>query len=326
MKLTYGLNCPSCGGRVEIKEGDLVAICPYCHTVSKIEGDRDVRTLAYRMTVDEKNAMSMAHRWFRKGFKARDLKKVAKVKEIYPVYLPFWKYSAVGLGIVCGYNIETYTDSKGNVHRKKVYKEQQIRRDYTWTRIACDAGDIGIVHLRNTRGEVIPLPEDIPTFEATTSRDDAKTMGERDIKAWILREAKIENITFHREFVIPRDFSLLFYPVWIIRYDYKGKMYFLTVDGVTGQVLSGRAPGDPLWQSMAIGAGATAGGVLLGLSPAGAGVDWTLGTFLAIFGFLIFGASYFFFRYGSEIVEGDMEKPYSPLEFLKMAKGLGVLK
>ena len=317
MKLTYGLNCPSCGGRVEVKEGDLVAICPFCHTVSRIEGDREVRTLAYRMVIGEKDALNSAQRWFRKGFKARDLKRVARIKEIYPVYLPFWKYSAVGLGIVCGYNIETYTDSKGNVHRKKVYKEQQIRKDYTWTNIACDAGDIGIKHLRNLRGEVVPLPENMPVYEATTSRDDARKEAERAIKRWVFREANIENVTFHREFVIPRDFSLLYYPVWIIRYDYKGKMYFLTVDGVTGEVLSGRAPGDPVWQALAIGTGATIGGVLTGLSPAGTAVDYRAGALLFIIGIVVFGASYFFFRYGSEIVEGDIDKPYSPQKILK---------
>jgi len=324
MKLTYGLNCPSCGGRVEIKEGDLVAICPFCHTVSRIEGDRDVKTLAYRMVVDEKHAMNSAMRWFRKGFKARDLKKVARIVEIYPIYLPFWKYSAIGLGIVCGYNEETYTDSNGRVHTKKVYKEEQIRKDYTWTYIACDAGDIGINHLRNTQGEVIPLPQDIPSYEATTSKDDAQVQAERDIKRWIFKEAKIENVTFHKEFVVPRDFNLLYYPVWVIRYDYKGKMYFLTVDGVTGQVLSGRAPGDAMWQSLAIGTGATIGGVLAGLAPVGGSIDGRLGGLLFLLGIIIFGVSYYFFRYGSEIVEGDIEKPYSLIEKLKSGKfGIG---
>ncbi len=322
MKLTYGLNCPSCGGRIEINEGDMIALCPYCHTVSKVEGDRDVKTLAYRMLVDEKRAKDVAHSWFRKGLKARDLKKVARIVEIYPVYLPFWKLNAIGLGIVCGYNYETYVDSNGNTRRRKVYKEEQIKRDYTWTRIACDAGDIGILRLRNTEGEVIPLPEDVPTYEATTSKDDARNLADREIRQWIMREKRVENITFHKEFVIPRSFTLLYYPVWIIRYDYKGKMYFLTVDGVTGQVLSGRAPGDPLWQSIVIGLGATAGGALAGLAPLGAYYDDRIGLMALILGVFIFGAAYYFFRYGSEIIEGDIEKPYKFGTFSQMLKGV----
>ncbi len=310
MKITFGLNCPSCGGRIEVDEGDKFVICPYCHTVSRIVGEDDVRVLAYRMMVNEKQARNSAILWFRKGLKARDLKKVAKIKEIYPVYLPFWKYNAIGLGVVCGYNYKTTTDSQGHTKKEKVYKEEQIRRDYTWTRIACDAGDIGIDHLRNTEGEVIPLPEDIPRYEATTSKDDAEEKGEEEIRRWIIREAHIENITFHKEFVIPKSFVLLYYPFWIIRYDYKGKMYFLTVDGVTGRVISGRAPGDALWQSIIIGSGATVGGILAGLSPVASYYDGRLATLMLSLGVIIFGASYYFFRYGSEIIEGDIEKPY----------------
>jgi predicted RNA-binding Zn-ribbon protein involved in translation (DUF1610 family) len=310
MRITFGLNCPSCGGRIEVEEGDTFVICPFCHTVSRIVGEEDVRTLAYKMKVDEAYARNAANMWFKRGFKARDLKKFATIKEIYPVYLPFWKYSAVGLGVICGYNYKTTTDSQGHTRREKVYKEEQVRKDYVWTKIACDAGDIGIDHLRNTEGEVIPLPEDVPKYEVTTSKDDARLSGEESIKRWILREAHIENITFHKEFVIPKSFTLLYYPVWIIRYDYKGKMYFLTVDGVTGQVLSGRAPGDALWQSLVIGAGATVGGALAGLAPMGAYYDGRLATLMLSLGIIIFGASYYFFRYGSEIIEGDIEKPY----------------
>ncbi len=310
MKLTFGLNCPSCGGRIEIGEGDKFAICPYCHTVSKVVGDDDVKNLAYKMMVDEKRARNAAHQWFRKGLKARDLKKVAKIMEIYPVYLPFWNYQAIGLGVVCGYNYETRTDSNGNVHREKKYKEKQIRRDYNWSQIACDAGDIGVKHLRNLQGEVIPLPEDMPKYEATTSKDDAKVLGNREIQKLILNEAHIENITFHKEFVLPKSFSLLYYPFWIIRYDYKGKMYFLTVDGVTGNVISGRAPGDPLWQSLVIGGGATIGGILTGLAPLASEFNGRVATLLVILGVTLFGSAYYFFRYGSEIIEGDIEKPY----------------
>ncbi|NPA74696.1 MAG: hypothetical protein GXO25_01270 [Euryarchaeota archaeon] len=320
MKLTFGLSCPSCGGRIDVEEGDHLAICPFCHTVSKIEGEDDVKTLAYALVVDEKKALEAAHKWFKHGFKARDLKEVGKIKEIYHVYLPFWRYTAKGLGVVCGYNYRT--DSRGNT--EKVYKEKEIMKDYDWSHIACDAGDIGIMHLRNYRGEVVPLPEDAPTFEVTTSKDDAVDMGVQEISKRIVKEAQIQNITFSKTFVVPRHFVLLYYPVWIIRYEYKDKMYFLTVDGVTGQVLSGRAPGDSVWQGLAIATGSTVGGVLVGLAlPAMQYVDARAGLFLLIIGGIIFLGAYSFFRHGSEIVEGDIEKPYKGVDipYLK-----GVLK
>ncbi len=311
MKLTFGLNCPSCGGRIEIKEGEKLAICPFCHTISRIVGDDDVHTLAYKLEVDERAAKNAAMKWFRHGFKARDLKREAKIKEIYHVYLPFWRYTAKGLGVVCGYYYTT--DSNGN--REKVYKEKEIIKDYDWSHIACDAGDIGVTHLRNYRGTIIPLHEDAPTFEVTTSKDDAKDMGMSEISKLIVKDANIEHVTFSKTFVVPKKFVLLYYPFWIIRYEYKGKMYFLTVDGVTGKVISGRAPGDSLWQAGAIAVGSTIGGILTGLAvPGTVYYDFRAGAFLLIIGVIIFMATYSFFRHGSEITEGDIPKPYSSIK------------
>ena len=315
--MVFGLNCPSCGGRVEIDEGDKLVICPFCNTVSLVKGDDEVKTLAYKLQINEKTAMNSAHRWFRHGFKARDLKKESKVTEIYHIYLPFWKYTAKGLGIVCGYNLTT--DAQGNRHKE--YKEKQIIKDYTWSKIACDAGDIGITHLRNYNGTVTLLPEDTATFEATTSKDMAVELGEEEIKKLIEKDAKIENITFQKSFVVPKNFTLLYYPFWVIRYEYKGKMYFLTVDGVTGKVVSGRAPGDSLWQALAIGTGATFSGILTGLAVPGAlYINIRLGILLFIAGIMIFLWAYSFFRHGSEIVEGDLEKPYKERFALKGVK------
>ena len=100
--------------------------------------------------------------------------------------------------------------------------------------------------------------------------------------------------------------SMIYYPVWVIRYDYQQRMYICTVDGVTGQVLSGRAPGDPLFQSLAVTAGTSVGGIaaaggIIALAEFGT----ELGIAGIIFGILALGATYWFFRHGSEIVQGD---------------------
>ena len=320
MKLTVGLNCPSCGGRIDVEEGEKIAVCPFCHTVSRISGEEGIRTLAYKMKTKEKHAYDAAYKWFRKGFKARNLKKIAKIVEIYPVYLPFWRYSGRGMGTVLGYEIIEHVDSRGNVYREKKSMEKIVIKDYDWTMLACDGGDIGVKHLRNLKGEIIPLTEDLPIYEATKSSDDAKGEAERAIGSWVLRDSGVERMTFAKTFVVPREFSLIYYPFWVIRYDYKNKMYFLTVDGVTGEVISGRAPGDPLWQSLAIGAGATVGGAMAGAVVLGD----RLGVYSLIIGIVIFGAAYLFFRHGSEIVEGDIPKPYSAKKISNIFRSIGV--
>jgi hypothetical protein len=120
--------------------------------------------------------------------------------------------------------------------------------------------------------------------------------------------AGVPHITFEKIHVIPHALVLTFYPVWIGRYEYAGRSYFATVDGVTGSTLSGRAPGDPLYQSAIMTGGALAGGLVagLGISVVGGDAGWAM----LVVGVVIFALSYMFFRHGSEIEEGDIKKEY----------------
>ena len=308
MNLVFGLNCPNCGGRVEVEEGESLAICPYCHAAHKIEGDAGVRKVMYMMEIDESRAVGTVMDWFRHGYKARDLKTKAEITEVYPIYLPFWRLRATGMGIICGWKEETYTDSQGHVHRRRVELEREINQDFDWTEIACDAKEIGVHHLRNLQGRIVPYEEDkIPTFEATESHTSALDRGKKSIESMVYAAANVPNITFSKVFVKPKGFSLIFYPFWIVRYRYKGRGYFATVDGVTSQVVAGRAPGDPMWQALAIAGGSTAGGII-------AGLGFLSGSAKALFFTFVVGAAiaygaYRFFRHGSEIIEGDLPNP-----------------
>jgi hypothetical protein len=99
-------------------------------------------------------------------------------------------------------------------------------------------------------------------------------------------------------------------------------MYTVTVDGVTGAVISGRAPGDPLYQSLAVTGGTSfggliaAGGLILGMGAE----DGSIAIGGLIIGAVILGITYMFFRHGSEIIEGDFDdrKKANPFKDLKI--------
>lgn len=316
MDINVSLGCPACGGTIQVAEGERNAQCSYCKSLLFIEGDEGVSTVMFRNALAQDTAVQRIHDWFRKGLKARDLKMRGAISEIYPIYIPFWRMKARAAGWVCGYREETRyeRDSRGNVHTRteRIPMERMVLRDYEWTRIACDAGDIGVKSLRNTQGDIL-LHEDgaIPTFEATTSRTDAQNAGRADIDGWATSSAGIPHITFKKIHVLPRMFGIIFYPIWIARYKYSERTYFATIDGVTGVVLSGRAPGDPLYRGLVVTGGAACG--ILG----GLGLGWGLtqgsaevGIGALIGSMVLFGLSYVFFRYGSEVVEGDIEAQY----------------
>jgi hypothetical protein len=299
-----------------------------------IEGDMGIQTVAFKNKMDPQRAVQAAEAWWKKGFKARDLKKVGKTTEVYPIYLPFWSTTTKVAGWVCGYEERTRSDSKGNTTTERVYKEVMVLQDHRFSQIACDPGDLGIRSLRNFSGE--RTLEDftmIPTFETTSSVDEARKQAEAEAVQQARRGAGVPHITFERIYTVPRKMSVIYYPIWVVRYSYRDRMYVVTVDGVSGQVLSGRAPGDPLYQSMAITGGTAVAGLVsgFGLVFAALEVGGSSG-YIAIFALAIGAgvlyATYRFFRNGSEMIEGEfqgkkgeMGNPLDMGEILKTLEG-----
>ncbi|OGS56719.1 MAG: hypothetical protein A3K60_02525 [Euryarchaeota archaeon RBG_19FT_COMBO_56_21] len=325
-EISVGLNCPTCGGAISVPEGENVVNCNYCSSTLFVEGDQGVTTIAFKNKVLQDGVMTQTQSWWRRGWKARDLPKMGKVTEAYPIYLPFWKANTRVAGWICGYEERRHTDQKGNTTVERIPKEAMVLNDYVHSEIACDPGDLGIRTLKNMMGETSFADfEMIPTFEATTSKDDAVTRANKEALTKAKASARVPHVTFERLHVFPRSLTMLYYPVWVVRYSYHDRMYMDTVDGVTGQVLSGRAPGDPLFQSLAM----TGGSVVAGLIAAGSliyGLNYAEGYEIPAVGFLIglgvLFLAYRFFRHGSERIEGEFKEKKSMGQALKQVQDL----
>jgi hypothetical protein len=309
--ISLNMSCPNCGGALSVDEGAHFASCAYCNAMIAVEGDEGIRKITFKDKVTRAQAVEAVRRWWRSGFKARDLKVRGQITESYPIYVPFWRLKARAAGWVCGYRTETYTDSKGNSHTKKVPLEKMVVRDFDWSHVACDPGDIGIEHLRNFDGEAVLHDEgSIPTFEVTTSRTDAMSNGSQQVMSEAIAYAGVPTVTFQDMHVFPKDMSVIFYPVWVVRYTYSDRMYFATVDGITGAVLSGRAPGDNLWRSLAMAAGMMIGGIGFPFSLGvllGDGDSSGLGIVGIIVCLCVAAGAFAFFRYGSEMTTGEVK-------------------
>lgn len=326
--ISVGLNCPTCGGAISVPEGENVIPCQYCSSTLFVEGDQGVSTVAFNLKMQRENAMGATQQWWRRGWKARDLPKVGKVTEAYPIYLPFWKANTKVAGWICGYEERRHTDSKGNVRVERIPKEVMVLQDYVYSEIACDPGDLGIRTLRNMSGDTgFADFEMIPTFEATTSRDDAVVHAKNDAEARAVAGARVPHITFKKLHVLPKSLTMIYYPVWVVRYSYHDRMYMSTVDAVTGQVLSGRAPGDPLFQSMAMTGGAVTGGLIAAGTIIASGADYLNDGRVALvgvgIGLVILFLAYRFFRHGSERIEGEFkDKKATVKQTLQQVQGI----
>lgn len=315
MGISISMSCPACGGALSVEEGSKTTSCPYCSLLLAIEGDNGVERIMLTNNLDREKTIAAVKGWMGGGFKARDLKQKGEITECYPIYVPFWRLQARAVGWVCGYREERHSDGK-HTYVKRVPMEKIVMRDFDWNQVACDAGDIGIEHLKALDGKALLHDEgSIPTFEVTTSSTDISATGIDSIRRSAINSAGVPNITFSKIHVFPRALKLVFYPIWMVRYRYNGRMYFATVDGIRGSILSGRAPGDPLWRSLAMTAGMAIGGF-------GTGIGLWLLTFLqgdssglgavVILGCLSIAAGAFmFFRHGSEMTTGDIKGGYN---------------
>lgn len=314
--LSVGLSCPACGGALNMDEGENTVLCGYCNSTLFVEGDKGVSTIAFRQKMLRDTAMASSQAWWKKGWKARDLKTTGKITEVYPIYLPFWKTTTRVAGWICGYEERRRTDSKGNTTVERIPKEVMVLQDYVFSEIACDPGDLGIRTMKNFMGETgFTDFEMIPTFEATTSKDDVVVKAKNDAMARAKSSAHVPHVTFERLHLFPKALTMIYYPIWVVRYNYRDRMYMDTIDGVTGQVLSGRAPGDPMFQSIAVTAGTFFGGLAAvgGILGGDYMDDYRVTLVGVVAGLVILFLAYRFFRHGSEIVQGEFKEKRSSI-------------
>jgi hypothetical protein len=117
--------------------------------------------------------------------------------------------------------------------------------------------------------------------------------------------------------------GIVYYPLWVLRYQYRGRSFQLVVDGYSGEPLYGRAPGNTLYRAAMLVGGAILGSFLavdasavaIYLASQAKG-DTAGGLFIAglvalVAGFGLIFAAYRAFRYGEEYEYRSSKKKLS---------------
>ena len=320
--ITISICCPGCGGSLSVSDGEEMISCPYCSALLSIGGESGIRKIALKNLKDKDHAVKVVRGLWQAWYADRDLSRKASITETFLAFVPFWKVPVTAAGWVCGLN---------NTDNGKIPKEKMVLQKNVWYEIACDAGDIGDICLEDLTGEAIFFdPHALPAFEITTSESD--TMQRAAAQAWQMaaKSADLTEVTYQKIDIFPGKALAVFYPLWIVRYTFHGRIYQATVDGVTGHLLSGRTPGSNLLRSVALAAGMAVGGfsaalfclfvlVLLyhlGISEFDPG-PLKNNVYLMALGLaslpvciIITSVAYDFFRYGSEVTTGGMKDGY----------------
>jgi hypothetical protein len=104
-----------------------------------------------------------------------------------------------------------------------------------------------------------------------------------------------------------RRTALVYHPLWVLRYLFRGRAFQVVVDGYSGKVLYGKAPGNTLYRAAVLVLGMACGAFLAIDIPAliaylteGEGDIFWLALILFVAGLGIMAAAYRAFRHGEQ--------------------------
>ena len=308
-KALTGLNCPRCGGTVPIPEGQAIVCCPYCDMRSLVRGERGVLRYQAAAAIDRQSAAN-AMRSFLSGnwAIARDAARLAEFKEAFLAFLPFWSV----WGRIAGWAFGEKRVGSGD---NKRYEPREVRlvEEMHWNGPACDVAEFGVQSVPLAARELEPfdspgLHDQGLVFEPTGSPTEAQASAEREFESTLRRKSKLDRISQLFVRTLRRQFGLVYYPVWVLRYLYKGRAFQVVVDGCTGRVLYGKAPGNTFYRAAVLVAGMALGAILavdvaaLGLYFSSGDEEGSFGLAIAAFvaGLFFMFTAYRAFRYGEE--------------------------
>ena len=181
------------------------------------------------------------HAWMSGGFlKPGDLAKKSKIQSKELTYLPFWVIS-----------VEAKSTYKGIFERiaPAIIKEGTIAKEYDWLVLARKASDFP------THEYDVPLEGRIPfdfrkiegyakLLNSEIDREDALDMAKQQIEDHhrFLLQQDVDRIVEIKTEVTSKQIVYLHAPVWFIKYEYKGKIYQLIMEGTGGTALKGDIP------------------------------------------------------------------------------------
>lgn len=267
-KLLAGLTCASCAGTVDVQEGLTNVVCRYCGTPVAVVGERGVVRLMVLERVDRSAAGLAVRRWFAKGIrKAPALRREARLEETFLAFFPFVRARFDVVGWVLGF--KEHRRKRGNrwvTEREPV--ELQVERSVDRTMASADMAEFGVHRVDLAGDELLPLDDEQLRARGMVFRPQRtpSEVGEALTRAALQQiEAggAVDHVSFSWFAVIRKRIAVVYYPLWVIRYSFRGQTYQVLVDAEEGTLAYGKAPGNHLFRALSL-VGACAGACFVG--------------------------------------------------------------
>jgi DNA-directed RNA polymerase subunit RPC12/RpoP len=248
-RLLTGLGCTSCGGALEIDEGVTNLACGYCGTAVAVVGERGVARRMVRERLDREAALAAVRKWFTSGYRKEPaLRRHAKMVETFLAWFPFVRTEMDVVGWALGYT--TTRRKKGDrVAEQRRPEERQIERSFDRTVPAADMAEFGVARVDLRGDHVEPLDLDVLRARGMVFRpvrapaEEAERLEQQALEE-AATDASPDRVTYRWTAPLGRRVTLVYYPMWVVRFAFRSRYYQVLVDAEDGSIAWGKAPGN----------------------------------------------------------------------------------
>ncbi len=308
-----GLSCPNCGGALEVDAGLRVVTCPYCGTPLLAVSEIGVRRLAVEPRVEAARARELARAWLATGVsKEPKLRREAEIGEAFLSFLPFYRVEADCVGIALGTELRRRTTGVGKSRRVQTYEvdvERAVQTSFDRTYPALNVAEWGVRRVDLRGDPLVAFDSDAlarrgMVFPPTGSEGAVLKSALEQFRREADPGRGLKRLRFKFLEVLRERLTVIYYPLWVVRYRFRDRSYQVLVDGEDGSIAYAKAPGNDFYRALMMVATQAAalyvGTTLLqvwrggweGLAVVGAGM------------LVLLAWGWKKFRYGGVVVEG----------------------
>lgn len=241
MKRLHNLACPSCGGTLAGLGRARIVACRYCGARHLLLMERYIARYALP-AVTKRQAVESLKGMLRHPELPKNFTLSVKARETTLYYVPVWEFYGRRLGTRTMIEREFTPDG-----RRAMQKDTEVHLgDFSRYLPAVHLDHWGLEQTTLMSGGKLPeapleaFDEAALAARATVLSPEISTeeIAERFTSLDALSALTLDN----QVEIVEARFSLIYYPVWVFRYEHMGKIYGVYIDGMNGAVLRGRAP------------------------------------------------------------------------------------
>lgn len=317
-----GVGCPSCGGALDVEVGVRVVACPFCGTTLLATSELGVRRFAVDPEVDADAAREAVRRWLGSGWdKDRRLPREAELGEAFLCFLPFFRVEADVVGIALGTEQRTRTVGSGKNRRTETYEvdvERTTEKRFDRTFAAVQVHEWGVRKVDLAGDRLTPYDPDRlerlgMVFPPTRSEEEVRRAALATFRDEGDPAKGLHRVRFRFLESVREALTVVYYPLWIVRYRFRERSYQAVVDAEDGGLAYGKAPGNDLYRALML-VGTEAAVCYVGTAMFHHAGDDGCGALVAalVFGGAILAWGWRKFRYGGVVEEGSGLEPERP--------------